>query len=509
MSVAQLEKAHAALQKKDFGKALSLLLTAWRDEPGVVLADLIDAVSRRAGEGLPSLVKKPLAAQREGWLAVEKKKNPVDFERLVAVPMSRKWLEVADLLNPLQSRPKDPRLARFLRELLEAKTMYEIRSDKMYGGLESYVYALQWDLVQLGDARQVDFLLTATKKNPNRGAYAHRSGPSTRELALELQKAPQPKGRSLELAKSMLVSFGSPSTSPGDAKALLAQIYERPDDLSLRAVYADALTSSGDVRGEFISLQLSGKRTAREAKLIKTNLRGWAGPLDPLFKQDDRHFENGFFAGGDLELEAPKKKDLTHREWRLVTQLRLVGTYQEPEASFLERMPMLRSLEFFDEKHLKYLLGREWPFTTLKFRVADDELNLAEKVTAKVFPKLTRLIVHHPKPDRLFAWLARTPLFGQLASLRAEGMATPGKAWWKRFNDTTLTSFELESRGWSMQFTRDERGALSKLKVEPIWGSKTQAELLREVLVTGPVKPSVVEFVPNRRAKHLSARDVG
>ncbi|MFT3712447.1 MAG: TIGR02996 domain-containing protein [Archangium sp.] len=507
MSVAHLEKARAALGKRDFESALATLLLAWRDEQGTVLADLIDAVSRRAAEGRASLLKKPLAAQWVGWNAVVKQKDPADFERLVAVPMPRKWLEAAQLINQLVDLPADPRLGRYLQQLLRAKTMYEIRSDKMYGGLEGYEFHLLWQLANLGDARQADFVLQRMGKS-NRGQHAHRSGPSIREVAAELKKRAQPKGKSLELATAMLAEFGArPDAGAGDAKSLLTKIYEHPDDLALRAVYADALTSQGDERGEFISLQLGGKRTARETKLIKSNLRGWAGELDPFFRQEDRHFENGFFAGGTAQYEEIPKKALSLPEWKLVTRLGLVTSNQQPTAALLSKLPSLRSLEFYDEKFLKHLLDGTWPLTSLHFRLDDSELGLAEKLTTKVFPKLTRLIVGCPKPARAFSWLARVPLFKQLTSIRVEGLAAPASGWWKKLEASELTSLELESRGWALEFTRDEKGSLSKLTVEPIWGSKTDVAMLVEVLATGPVnKPSSIQLKPHRRARHITSQ---
>ena len=44
--------------------------------------------------------------------------------------------------------------------------------------------------------------------------------------------------------------------------ALLRQILDRPDDREVREIYADALLSRGDPRGELIALDLAGKRAA-------------------------------------------------------------------------------------------------------------------------------------------------------------------------------------------------------------------------------------------------------
>jgi uncharacterized protein (TIGR02996 family) len=502
MSVAQLEQANAALERRDFEKALKLLLEAWRDEPGNVLAELIDAVSRRAGEGRPSLRKAPLAAQTRQWLTVAKRRDPADFERLADVPMSRKWRESGPLVAQLLDWPKDPRVARYLHHLLSTRVFYALRSDLGYRGHETFLIELHRDLLNQGDARWADFLLEA---------FADLDADDQRLVrARALKKQPQPKGRAHALAASMLASFGAKQRpEKQDAKSLLAQIYERPDDLSLRAVYADALTALGDERGEFISLQLSGKRTAREAKLLKANLRGWAGKLDRFFEQEDRVYERGFFAGGRLEhYSVPKKKDLALPEWRLISHVDLVGTDQKPEPSFLDQLPSLRSLSFFHERDLTLMFGRAWPLTSLWFRLDDEDLGLARKVTPKLFPALTDLTVHAGEVPPLLSWLLNTPLLPQLKRARAEGFSKPSSGWFKKFAATSLERFVLESRGWALTFTRDAQGRLAALTVEPIWGSKTTTDALQEVLESGPVSVSSFTFVPNKRAKHLTAASV-
>ena len=73
----------AALEEKDFARTLELLLATWQGEPGTALADLIDAVSRRASEGLPSLRKKPAASQ---WAAPSTSSGSSTSEELAPHP---------------------------------------------------------------------------------------------------------------------------------------------------------------------------------------------------------------------------------------------------------------------------------------------------------------------------------------------------------------------------------------------------------------------------------------
>jgi uncharacterized protein (TIGR02996 family) len=81
-----------------------------------------------------------------------------------------------------------------------------------------------------------------------------------------------------------------PPTTPTPPDALLRAIQDNPDDDSLRLVYADWLEERGDVRGEFIRVQVElargpgdarrrRKLRRRERELLEQRYREWAGPL--------------------------------------------------------------------------------------------------------------------------------------------------------------------------------------------------------------------------------------
>jgi uncharacterized protein (TIGR02996 family) len=305
----------------------------------------------------------------------------------------------------------------------------------------------------------------------------------------------------------MLSAFGAPKPGKHDAERLLAQVHQRPEDLSLRAVYADALSALGDVRGEFITLQLGNRRTPREAKLLKANLRGWAGGLDSFFKLEGRRYERGFFAGGTLA-KSLTRANLARPEWRLITHLNLIGTAQKPQPWLLEKLPSLRSLEFHDEEHLALLFGHSWPLTSLRLTLDDDELGLAEKLTQAVFPQLARLVVHKVGTPRIFSWLRRVPLFHRLTFARVEGNTAPDSGWWKGLDaSSSLETFELEALGWALVLTRDDEGRLARLTVQPLW-SRSTIDQLMALLASGPLKASSVAFVPLKAAPKLTAHDV-
>jgi uncharacterized protein (TIGR02996 family) len=85
-----------------------------------------------------------------------------------------------------------------------------------------------------------------------------------------------------------------------DDEALLAAIYAAPDDDTPRHVFADALSERGDLRGEFIALQLSrakGKSTPaqmeRERQLADDSKRRATWAL-PLSQGGECHLTRGF-----------------------------------------------------------------------------------------------------------------------------------------------------------------------------------------------------------------------
>ncbi len=82
-------------------------------------------------------------------------------------------------------------------------------------------------------------------------------------------------------------------------RELLSAIYRRPDDDSLRHVYADWLNERGDPRGELIALQLAPSRTEsmvrRERLLLGKYRKASLGGLGEVVTQDNE-FRRGFLA---------------------------------------------------------------------------------------------------------------------------------------------------------------------------------------------------------------------
>ena len=134
--------------------------------------------------------------------------------------------------------------------------------------------------------------------------------------------------------------------------ALLAKVYERPDDDALRAVWADALTERGDPRGEFVTLQLAtarGESTPAQQRrahaLFLKHWKKWVGPLAPSLMRNDLGFERGLLAVCTYRFVSRPKlmKVVDDPVWSTVRELRLRDG-ATPAVFDLLTSPRMRSL---------------------------------------------------------------------------------------------------------------------------------------------------------------------
>lgn len=93
------------------------------------------------------------------------------------------------------------------------------------------------------------------------------------------------------------------SAGSSGLEALLTAVYADPHDEAARSAYANALTSAGDPRGEFIALQtarhagrkLTRDEKAREKALLERHCDAWMGPtLASVATKKSVRFERGF-----------------------------------------------------------------------------------------------------------------------------------------------------------------------------------------------------------------------
>lgn len=99
------------------------------------------------------------------------------------------------------------------------------------------------------------------------------------------------------------------------SSGLFRLVRQAPEDLSRRAVLADALTAEGDPRGTFISLQLLGGPEAerRAATLLRKHFDAWLGPLEPFVVKKSVEFRNGFPIAAKLRVRSNEAAEAAAR----------------------------------------------------------------------------------------------------------------------------------------------------------------------------------------------------
>jgi uncharacterized protein (TIGR02996 family) len=199
---------------------------------------------------------------------------------------------------------------------------------------------------------------------------------------------------------------------------LLAAIHADPDADAPRLVYADWLSSLGDPRGEFITLQVeragagAGTRASeRERALLRRHVDAWTGELHGVLGRDGRVFERGFLASASIEASRVEGELLDAGAW---TTLHTLDGHVPDALALRGRLAKLRTLYGFLD------LDR---FTSLR---AAGHLASVERFEATLEPHaierfdtplaVRALLVRHASPPVLAA-LVRSPLAAELDEL--------------------------------------------------------------------------------------------
>lgn len=512
-----LDDARVQLDAGKTEAALKLLLQAWRIKRAPALADVIDLVSPLVTR--PSLIAKPLKKQWEQWHAVAAKKDPADLGRLLAVPLPRKWTEAEPLLNVLYDWPADPRFSRFLAQLVRSGTVYSRIGDNRANQVFGFYHRVLDRLVRLEDVRGLTMLADVRRNESDvYGSWRTGIGEALAPLRrLESPALPTEEQQAIDALRARFASQTSEREHTAETvEGLYAKICERPDDDGLRAVFADLLTERGDVRGEFVTLQLQAHRDlAKEDRLIKKHAMAFAGPLDGHFHREHRVFERGFLAGGALagfQVEHLEPSVLDEPSWRLITTLKLPLRFDTTSLSH-PNLAFVRKLEV-TESNLPAMLKRDWPLTELIIGHWNDErLALPHPLSeATQFPVLKVLGVHDIPDAAAVAclqWLPTAPVLKRLERVVLAIFPTKFGPWWPDLSKSAIPTVQLgRAPGWVFTFTRDERGELGALharhdprngiavtsqwKAETIdfWMNALLAALLPDTLTSLTIEPS-------------------
>ncbi|MEO8703940.1 MAG: TIGR02996 domain-containing protein [Kofleriaceae bacterium] len=279
-----LERALAAVRKQDHGGARDALVEAWQVRRSPVVADLIGVLDAKAPDALTAQLAAVVTPRVATTLAKFEALDGIDDPRIAT------WVIHALVSLPFTAEAAKPLYEAMLDHLA-------VLEDPRLGDRENEIRdAINTRINRLAVRRS----LTARLRETVGATPVLADDAAARALEAELASALEPLRRSERSAES-----------------LLAEIYANPEDDAPRIVYADALAEQGDVRGEFITLQLERARTGapepseREQELLKKHGKAWLGRLAPVISWGKGYarssFRRGFLAVADIILSVNKK----------------------------------------------------------------------------------------------------------------------------------------------------------------------------------------------------------
>ncbi|MDP3236611.1 MAG: hypothetical protein Q8N26_27715 [Myxococcales bacterium] len=323
--MSRLEPARSALQARDLGRTLDVLLDTWRQAPDARLGALIVKV----GETAPNTVEK------DEWEKMAKRGQAECVSPLLAsVKAPSKVMKERVLL--LTKWPADPRLDRWVVAQYAQPPFTSTGSGPFWTALKKLTVKLS-DPVARATLAQV-------KSARLEGVTLSPLPPTGTLTSNELGD--------LTALEAAVDAASSPTKDRGKADELLTAVLENPADLPLRQILMDSLLELGDPRGELLALQLgSRERSAAERKREKALIRDhWAallGPLAPLLKPESR-FANGFLVHAELRaamnaaVENAIEGARGHRLWRTVESFSGEGSLLDPAC-----FPLLRAVDTY------------------------------------------------------------------------------------------------------------------------------------------------------------------
>lgn len=258
---------------------------------------------------------------------------------------------------------------------------------------------------------------------------------------------------------------------------LLAKIYAEPRVLEHRMVWADALQSRGDPRGEFVQLQLArapnARRSKRERQLLAEFELLWLAEFGAAVDRNSVRWANGFPIAAEVVFDSRAQRELIGSA--------IWATFHELDCDDLELItsPTLRALERVGRLSLATLVAlaeargsalrieRLGPISLTQNPPA--ELDRLRVAAAERLADVRELHLHlrdHQARKRPsdFDWLLETPLGQRLTSFRLSAILlshdptnpTPWAEWaavrtrWPRIErvrlDISVISLEMIDR---------------------------------------------------------------
>lgn len=513
-----LEAALAALHDGDLRAALTALIAAWQRVPATAIADAVSTLGARAQHGLEPPDGKTPKQRDEAWFTAAQAGDPIVRGTLVDTLKSTRG--TAGTLARIQALlpARDPRVTKKIIDFV-ADPVFTVQNT---GNSCDFWEAVLNLLPALGDprvgerelealARMEQFIrdnwirddagigaLRATLASTFRGspALGERDAALVREIVATIPTAPRP-----------LI----PASNAGAEPELLAQIYAAPGDDHPREVYADWLQERGDVRGDFIALQLAKARgeavdEAREKQWLAKHAVAWSGPLAAKLTKASVIFERGFVARGSIKEKATIDDEPAWTTVRELTDLRDHHVVQLPA---LGRPLQLERIGWLGPFH------RNIRARVMKLLPASQAAITAFGRISKL-PALRRLGIRGTEPrtnDRFlpehFAWLWQAPALKALEELSIALHAERIPIWLRALAQTPLPQLTIHTgtggRTCRFELTRTQkRGAFVRAVIHGLVPQGLVPSTPAELGVLGTILDQLVAvLVPARKATEL------
>jgi len=347
--------AAALARLPDHEAALEPLLEAWRRWRTPRLARAIESLSDRLVVTLGTVPGLSHADREREWRPLALTPSARNLGRLLPSLGGASAKIARRNLSMLASWPEDPRLTGKLHQLLRRPRVSSAKSQPLW--------TLAFNVLDaVADPRTVP-VLNDFVRSPLRFAEALRAPLSARALKTiarvqhALSTVPALPADDAEALSRLEAALGLPAGWDVDGvpsvalEELRMAIYSAPDDDAPRHVYADALQTMGDPRGELIALQLARTATApvsgREAELLREYAIEWSGVFEPCCREVQ--FERGFPSA--VTLRRPRwytQRAISAPEWSTIEVLD-VGELVDDQSVIHEllwkgRFPVLREV---------------------------------------------------------------------------------------------------------------------------------------------------------------------
>ncbi|MCA9665808.1 MAG: TIGR02996 domain-containing protein, partial [Myxococcales bacterium] len=363
-----IDGARALVEREELAAALAALLAMWRGARAASLTEAIVALGAKVAERDAARAVHDELAQGNKPARLEtfvRLASGAPTDAAQAATTLGALCEALDRDNgrnlrtqveALESWPEDPRLALALAPLVTSPTMNDAHAwQGVFNLLRRHGDALALQELEVAaDAFGSALRVPVRSRAELAPTISHLRGVLINTPALDDgARAALSRLRDAVSAAGGRSGEGAARRGGGAAderspEALLAAIYEQPDDDALRRVYADVLSELGDPRGELCAIQLADAPSAaqrkRERELCTAHGRAWLGPLDAVALKQGLEFRRGFpsalrTTGKKL---AGARAALAAQEWSTIERLEITDSLMLPEA--LVRDAPLRSL---------------------------------------------------------------------------------------------------------------------------------------------------------------------